>query len=260
MPSTPAPPAMLTGQRDATPEPATSAAASSTTPTSEDERPKSPTPRTMRVGPATPAHRPKAGVPVKRARVPNCTHVSMDRVYLEGARCSQCTRLPPLGFLYECHQDRDYGFPQSVPMPGGEHVDESAKSELRRNLERIGLSESVIATAEEGKYTSKQLEKLKAQKMDLNQVISDVLQAREANQAAQMLDAASKNPSNNDGAANSVAKQDAVSLTERNQVWQCNSYKKVRWQELIFVGAYYMLASCMPYMPALLHSAHLHVL
>ena len=107
----------------------------------------------------------------KRVRTPNCTHVSMERVFLgEDGHCEVCGRVPAMGFLYECRQDWDYD-----PLSPTSHTDSETsgqpKSPLRRDLEMFGLSESVIATADEGKYSAGQLEKLKELKKELNQCV-----------------------------------------------------------------------------------------
>ncbi|KAF1960979.1 hypothetical protein CC80DRAFT_404224 [Byssothecium circinans] len=144
----------------------------------------------------------KARAAVKRARVPSCTHISMERVYLgEEGHCAVCGRLPAMGFLYQCRQDSDRVEP-------GEKNDEWPKSDLRCELELIGLSESVIVSAEEGKYTDEQLEKLKILKRALNQAVADATQGTEANQAAEKLAAAEESPSNNDGALNSIVEEE----------------------------------------------------
>ena len=79
------------------------------------------------------------------------------------------------------------------------------KSALRRELEHIGLSESVMATAEQGLYTDEQLEKLKVRKMELNRVIADTLQATRTRAAIMNLSANPHEPPNTDGAFNSIA-------------------------------------------------------
>ncbi|KAF2635285.1 hypothetical protein P280DRAFT_412071 [Massarina eburnea CBS 473.64] len=140
----------------------------------------------------------------KRARIPNCTHVSMERVYLgEEGYCAACGRLPALGFLYACRQDCDYDSLASRPGTGDANANDQ-KSDLCRELEMIGLSKSIIATAEEGKYTEEQLEKLKTLKLELNQVISGSAQGSQATRMEKKLVAAEADPSNNDGAFNSI--------------------------------------------------------
>ena len=146
----------------------------------------------------------------KRVRAPNCTHVDMDRIYgRDFIQCYVCGRSPSIGFLYECRQDcdsaklQDY-FTQDANYPTG-----VVKSDLRKDLESIGLSESVILTAENGQYTQAQLIKLKELKLELQQVISDAHQANQTNDAMTKLTAlakvaSSQLPSNNDGAFNSL--------------------------------------------------------
>jgi hypothetical protein len=109
----------------------------------------------------------------------------MERIPLnvtDGFSCPSCGNYRALGFLYVCRQERDVAYFENLTanLPDENHF---AKSDLRREMEKIGLSESVIATAEQGLYTDQQLEKLKAKKTELNGVIAGSLQA------AQMRDA-----------------------------------------------------------------------
>jgi hypothetical protein len=146
----------------------------------------------------------------KRVRTPNCTHVEMDRVYGRDKQCLNCGRFPSIGFLYECRQDCEAESLCDLLSTENEDPIEPAKSDLRLQLERAGLSESVILTAEKGHYTEAQLEKLKAQKKDLRQIISDSLQGSQINNAVAKLSAIAKAPSNNDGALNSQLARDMV--------------------------------------------------
>lgn len=147
----------------------------------------------------------------RRVRTPNCTHVDMDRVYGRHLQCYVCGREPSIGFLYECRQD--YSSPSlhdllSVPEDEGPAP---PKSPLRSELEDVGLSESVIRTAEQGQYSYAQLEILKAQKQDLKQIIEDSIQGSQINDVVARL-AAFAAPSNNDGTMNSKFR-DAVSTS-----------------------------------------------
>jgi hypothetical protein len=164
----------------------------------------------MRVGNVEPdlgnlVNQTKARKMSKRNRTPNCTHMNMDRVY-GPYFCVVCGREPDIGFLYECRQDckaqplRDL----ILEGDGGKNPARAAKSVMRLQLEGLGLSESVILTAEQGDYTTVQLEKLKTQKRDLRQIISDTLQAAHINDAVAKLVALAHTPSNHDGASNST--------------------------------------------------------
>ncbi|KAF2011257.1 hypothetical protein BU24DRAFT_465990 [Aaosphaeria arxii CBS 175.79] len=110
---------------------------------------------------------------------PNCTHVDMDRLYTREEYCQVCGRLPSIGFLYVCRQDQKYSY-----VPVGQDDGEArtvtgavdTQSSLRDELKAIGLNDSIIGNAERGEYTPAQLELLKAQKRDLNQVIADTVQ------------------------------------------------------------------------------------
>lgn len=136
----------------------------------------------------------------------------MDRVYGRNQQCDVCGRSPPIGFLYECRQD---WVPQSLRdlLTKDDEKDDVAvvKSDMRLELEWLGLSESVILTAEQGHYTRAQLEKIKTQKKELRQIISDSLQATQINDAAATLAVLAQAPSNHDGAENSTPGKEAVS-------------------------------------------------
>jgi hypothetical protein len=76
---------------------------------------------------------------------------------------------------------------------------------LRRELTEIGLSESVIQTAEQGLYTTEQLEKLKAMKLETKQAIELSIEGARTNaMAAQLADSVANGPSNHDGTAAST--------------------------------------------------------
>lgn len=153
----------------------------------------------------------------KRSRAPNCTHLDMDRVYGRDQECEVCGRPPSIGFLYECRQD--WPTPSLRDMLQATEVEdetEVVKSDMRLQLEWLGLSESVIRAAEQGHYTPAQIEKLKTQKRDLRETISDSLQASQINDAAATLAALDQEPPNNDGSTNSVARKDTVSKLEKS--------------------------------------------
>lgn len=136
----------------------------------------------------------------KRARIPNCTHISMERVHLgRYGRCFVCGQVPSIGFLYECRQDHDPALQPTSEI--GQDCDDATKSDLCRDLEEAGLSKSIIAAAEQHKYTDEQLEKLKTLKEEMKQVILDTLQSKHSNETAAKED---NTPSNNDGALNST--------------------------------------------------------
>ncbi|KAF1921318.1 hypothetical protein BDU57DRAFT_439305 [Ampelomyces quisqualis] len=147
----------------------------------------------------------------KRNRAPNCTHLDMDRVYGRDQDCEVCGRPPSIGFLYECRQD--WATPSLRDMllatRSGDETD-VVKSDMRLQLEWLGLSESVIRAAEQGHYTPAQVEKLKTQKKDLRETISDSLQASQINDAAAKLAALDQTPSNNDGSTHSAPRDDTV--------------------------------------------------
>ncbi|KAF2188974.1 hypothetical protein K469DRAFT_724288 [Zopfia rhizophila CBS 207.26] len=147
-------------------------------------------------------------VPPRRvaARLPNCTHITMDRVYGQQQHCQVCGRQPSIGFLYICRQDLK-PTPSSLEDVMKVDVEHGAspKSALREQLGMLGLSKSVIDAAENGLYTPEQLEQLKTQKVELKQVISDVLQGQQINAACARLNPRARPPSNNDGTFQSRA-------------------------------------------------------
>ncbi|KAL1654239.1 hypothetical protein SLS61_003244 [Didymella pomorum] len=127
----------------------------------------------------------------------------MDRIYGRDLQCYVCGREPSIGFLYECRQD--YSSPSLHNLLEDQQEIARPKSPLRSELEEIGLSESVIRTAEHGHYSPMHLETLKAQKQDLKQIIEDTVQGSQINDMVARLAALSA-PSNNDGTMNSKAK------------------------------------------------------
>jgi hypothetical protein len=140
----------------------------------------------------------------------------MDRVFGHDQQCYVCGRSPSIGFLYECRQDSDAESLHDLLSQDAEKT-EPAKSELRRELERIGLGESIIVTAESGHYTKAQLNKLKELKLELRQTIADTRQASQANDAMSQLAAMAKVPSNTDGTFNSTpTTTELVSNTEQS--------------------------------------------
>lgn len=142
-------------------------------------------------------------------RAPNCTHVDMDRVFSHEQQCYVCGHSSPIGFLYECTQDTEsQSLGDLISRKTSKIV--TIKSELRKELERCGLSESVIITAEGGHYTQQQLGKLKQQKLELRQTITDVQQANQANDVMSRLAAMAKAPYSTDGAFNSTPVADKV--------------------------------------------------
>ncbi|KAF2126448.1 hypothetical protein P153DRAFT_399229 [Dothidotthia symphoricarpi CBS 119687] len=143
-------------------------------------------------------------MPKRRLRTMNCTHVDMDRIYGRDQHCFVCGRSPSIGFLYECRQDHDGESLYDILSPKEDRI-EVVRSTLRVELEVIGLSKSVILTAEQGDYTAAQLELLKSQKRELKQIIADTLQASQINDAVAKLAAT---PSNHDGALSSKPTMD----------------------------------------------------
>ena len=146
----------------------------------------------------------------RRVRTPNCTHINMDLIYGRELQCHLCGRPPSIGFLYECRQDCDTETLRDLIVQEKDKS-EPAKSDLRLELESSGMSESIILTAEGGHYTDAQLTKLKELKLELRQVIADMEQKNDINDAMARLTSVAKSPSNNDGALNSALTKDAVS-------------------------------------------------
>ncbi|KAK7190482.1 hypothetical protein PSPO01_03457 [Paraphaeosphaeria sporulosa] len=105
----------------------------------------------------------------------------MERIPLnvsDGFACPGCGNYRALGFLYVCRQERDVAYSETHTA-NSPHGTRSTKSDLRREMEDVGLSESIIATAEKGLYTDQQLEKLKAKKTELNGVVARSLRAEQ---------------------------------------------------------------------------------
>jgi hypothetical protein len=154
----------------------------------------------------------------RRIRTPNCTHINMDRLYTRDDICYVCGRVPSLGFLYVCRQDNDgrsHPPPLDINSDDAFDSDGNTKSELRQELEGIGLSEWIITSAERGEYTPAQLEKLKAQKLNVYQTIYDIIQRSEANSLFSQLSLAAEDKSSSatDGAIDAEPLKNPVSTS-----------------------------------------------
>ncbi len=125
----------------------------------------------------------------KRFRIPSCTHTDMDRVYGSEQICDVCWRSPEMEFLYECRQDHKVEWLSNQLPMGMDDKGKTNKSGLRQKLEAIGLSESIILTAEQGHYTHTQISKLMEMKSACMQVIEDVGQQKSLAKAAAKLTA-----------------------------------------------------------------------
>ncbi|KAA8618586.1 hypothetical protein PtrSN002B_008369 [Pyrenophora tritici-repentis] len=169
----------------------------------------------------------------KRVRAPNCTHVDMDRVFGHDLQCQVCGRSPSIGFLYECKQDRDFVNLVDLLSPQVDKI-KPCKSSLRQELEAIGLSESIILTAEKGHYTDKQLEKLKNLKLELNEIISMTEEASQVNDFVSKLTAMVRTPYATDGTYNSVPTKKSLGCTFR-ACHTCRPYYRDRVY-ISFVG------------------------
>jgi hypothetical protein len=134
----------------------------------------------------------------------------MDRVFGHDLLCSNCGRSPSIGFLYECKQDHRITTLYTILSRDQDRI-EPVKSALRQELERIGLSESIIRTAESGHYTATQLKKLKELKLELQQVISDTRQAAQASDVVSRLTALAGSSYSTDGTFSSLPVTDSVS-------------------------------------------------
>ncbi|KAL1596381.1 hypothetical protein SLS60_009027 [Paraconiothyrium brasiliense] len=164
---------------------------------------------------------PTRNIPKRKA--PACTHVNMERIPLnisESFSCPSCFDYRPLGFLYICRQERDMAYLEHLAADEPD-ANYSAKSALRREMEHIGLSESVIVTAEQGLYTPQQLERLKVKKAELNGVIAGAHQAARIRDAIVHVSVDALEPPNNDGALNSLPQ--VVEASSTCQVIACHA-------------------------------------
>jgi hypothetical protein len=149
--------------------------------------------------------------PPKRPRFQNCTHVTMDRVYGHDKQCFVCGQAPSTGYLYECRED-------CAPLTQRHHLRKTqggtSKSTLRCELEKAGLSDSVISAAEQGHYTDHQLRQLVTQKTELKQLVEDAAQCDQINDAIAKLSALAQTATTSDG-ARSGNPDDSVSMTSQ---------------------------------------------
>jgi hypothetical protein len=140
----------------------------------------------------------------------------MDRVFGHDQHCGVCGRSPSIGFLYECKQDCKPGLLCTLLSEDQDKI-EPVKSAVRQELEKIGLGESIIITAESGHYTATQLRKLKELKLELQQVISDTQQATQASDVVSRLTALAKAPHSTDGTFNSMPEINLVSIFQNTE-------------------------------------------
>lgn len=135
-------------------------------------------------------------MPPKRSMVsrPTCTHFSMVKLYFDRREkplhCYQCGRVPSLGFLYSCEQDKTHPQPPSQyapPAPGAGTTStfykmpkKLSKSKRRPSFENTvildmtHLSSSIYNGIRDGHYTSEQIETLINQKSHLLKVLAQV--------------------------------------------------------------------------------------
>jgi hypothetical protein len=148
-----------------------------------------------------------------KLRTANCTHTNMERVCGKGVDfyCDVCEKplSNAIGVVYVCRRIEGVDVPtpfgeisNSVVLTDVDIAEQENDMPLRWQLQKIGLSESIIKQAEQGVYTEPQLQKLKRQKIEMNQTIQDKIQQEEINALAARLAAGEvlDGPSNNDGA------------------------------------------------------------
>lgn len=124
--------------------------------------------------------------PHKRPLVtrPTCTHISMVKLYFDKSRplqCYQCGRVPSIGFIYACEQDRTHPPDQKASTSltsssnGNKQQRKLLKSKRRPSNETVdtgSLSKWMLDAINEGHYTQEQIDKLVAQKAHLQLIIS----------------------------------------------------------------------------------------
>ncbi|KAF2851473.1 hypothetical protein T440DRAFT_528740 [Plenodomus tracheiphilus IPT5] len=176
----------------------------------------------------------------RRARVPDCTHGVLDRVYDPDQTCFVCGRPPALGFLYQCIQDHD---PETlhdcILLADPDHI-EPVKSNVRLRLERFEMSESVILAAELGHYTDAHLDRLIDLKQELRQTILDKLQGGKSNNAMSKWTSivgsvSSRFPSNNDGTSTSMPAKDASQIPRGCLFRACHACRPY-YRERVFIS------------------------
>lgn len=180
----------------------------------------------------------------RRARVPDCTHRVLDRVYEQDQTCFVCGRPPALAFLYQCTQDCDPETLHDCLLRADPDPIEPAKSNVRLRLEQVEMSESVILAAEGGHYTTTHLDKLINLKQELQQTISDKIQRGQCNDAGSKLTSiaesfTSKFPPNHDGAYNSTPAKNA--LPQRCFFRACHACRPY-YRERVFISFEAVLA------------------
>ncbi|KAF2774072.1 hypothetical protein EJ03DRAFT_379812 [Teratosphaeria nubilosa] len=169
---------------------ADSSSALSSTPLARDDQSRDPfwhsTPRSMaavqQVPPPQPAPVPsqrlaRGSAPTAAARRPQCTHMSMSRGHSAVSSCVVCGKIPSLGWLYVCQQDRDLStgcleFTELNPSAqSGDFQTNGDFEEHAREAESLGMSTGVIKGIRKGDYTTDQARRLIDQKKHLRATI-----------------------------------------------------------------------------------------
>ncbi|KAF2161359.1 hypothetical protein M409DRAFT_28094 [Zasmidium cellare ATCC 36951] len=110
------------------------------------------------------------------SRRPQCTHIYMNRVHGD-LTCNMCGRIPEVGWVYACQQDRLPG--QYDPLPDVDAVpvtvpDDSNYFDARaRVAEYLHMSPSVIKGIRAGDYDIDQVEKLIKQREKVIRTINE---------------------------------------------------------------------------------------
>ncbi|KAK4505557.1 hypothetical protein PRZ48_003520 [Zasmidium cellare] len=109
-------------------------------------------------------------------RRPQCTHIAMKRLH-GSLTCNMCNRVPELGWVYSCEQDRLPG--QYDPLPDVDAVpitipDESDYFDASARIaEYLQMSPSIIKSIRAGDYDIDQVEKLIKQREKVIRTIND---------------------------------------------------------------------------------------
>ena len=123
--------------------------------------------------PATSQRASRAGPPASATRRPQCTHMTMNRLYGEHT-CQMCGKVPNIGWVYACKQDELLGcrhtLTDSENLPvvadSGDYFEAQAKV-----AESLGTSTSVIKQMRDGEYSFDQMETLLQQRRHVIDVI-----------------------------------------------------------------------------------------
>ena len=128
---------------------------------------------------SSPAHRvlaPLRSIIKPSTRKAVCTHVSLERVWGSQFTCAHCRKISPLGWSYQCTQDRgEDALPfftlESLDIRNPQVVEDYFQRLETKSMQLGQISPWILKAIREGHYTEDQIIILEAQKQGVNDMI-----------------------------------------------------------------------------------------